>query len=336
MTEGTGGLDKGVEHELRRLLREREPGPAPLGLRERVDRIPDVEARPGRGRLVARVGPLLALAAVLVVAVLTGQALRLSPTLPPGASPVPSPVATFDPSLEGPGVGPATDPALYWALVLVACAALMLLALVLRGRRRLIPAVVAAALFGWALLGSFMPVPVSVYFSGPGSRTIAATMPTGTDLTQYYVVASPRQPFTFGLGVIADSPLPVRFEGLVGMPGDLISNAGPRWTAVWLDADPNGGATGPAMPFVPFDIAGQVRSLWVVGRAGICASGPAFDQNATGTGGSTSPGLILRLSVLGWPRTVDLSQPAIVEPDTASCLPMSSSPSTAPLPSPSG
>ncbi|HYM84312.1 MAG TPA: hypothetical protein VEY67_09200, partial [Candidatus Dormibacteraeota bacterium] len=267
-----------------------------------------------------------------VVAVVVGQALRLSvPAGGPAGSPAPSPEASFDPSLVGPGVAPAAEVGGYWALVLIGAGFLALWAVAHRGRRRLITLVPAAVLLGWALIGSFDPVSVSPFFTAPGLNVARAEMPPGVSLEQFYVIAAPRTPFSIGLGVQASAGLlPVRLEGIVGA-SDVVT-AGPIWTAVWLDAEKNGGSSGPATPFTPFGIDGWAQSLWLVGRAGPCALGPSFDQHSTASAGYASMVPILRLSVLGWPRTVALTEPVVVEPRADACVPATPSPSESPSP----
>jgi hypothetical protein len=89
-----------LERELRELLRGRDPGPAPYGLRGRVDRVP--EERPGRDTALARLVPFLGIAAVVALAALAIGAIRtVGPTPGPGGSTVPA--ASFDPYLVGPG-----------------------------------------------------------------------------------------------------------------------------------------------------------------------------------------------------------------------------------------
>jgi hypothetical protein len=309
--------DARLERGLRDLLRDRTPVSAPDGLRDRVDRIPETD-RAGSGQALRSISTLVALAAVIVVAVIAGQSFRVPTSVGPAASPVPT--ASFDPSLQGPGVAQVANTAPYWAFVLIVGALCMIFAMAMESRLRIVPAVAAGLLLGWALIGTYWPVQVGSFFYGPGLGVVQAEMPPAVDLVQFYVLASPDEPFSVGVGIEGDpGPVPVRLEGIVGMPEGFI---GPRWTAVWLDADTNGGggSQGPGTPFRPFVLNGMFQGIWLVGRAGQCAVGPSFDQGApTADGGYASPSITLRLTVLGWPRTYDLAQPTVTEPDT-NCL----------------
>ena len=94
-------------------------------------------------------------------------------------------------------------------------------------------------------------------------------------------------------------------------------------TALWIDGEPNGGMTGPIRPFTPFDVPRNGQAIWLVGRAGACALGSAFDPSNPGTeiGFHGIDSLDVRLSVLGWPRTVHLQLPfRLVEPEPQTCL----------------
>ncbi len=302
-----GPSDARLERELRDLYRDRHPGAAPLSLRTRVDRVPD-HRRPSAGRRAIRVAaPLVGLAAALAIVVLAAQALR-APGGPAtaGASAAPTSAASFDPSLVGPGIGSAPDAiVLGFAAVMIALVLGSIAVIVVQGRWRLIPAGLAAAVVGYVAVGTLAPVSIRVTGWSPGLGVVTASMPPGATEVVLYEVAQAQQPFSLGLDLIGEGPLPIRVEGL-----DVVGERPPdrtTWRAVWLEAEPESGMTGPARPFEAFDASATGQSIWLVGSAGRCALGPSFDPSKGGPMGfGTITSVRLRVSVLGWPRVVEL------------------------------
>lgn len=171
----SGRDDERLDRELRKVLRRRDPGDASSALRTWVLDVPEDDARSQVQQHRPRAA-VLGLAAVILLAVIGLTTLRHFG--PPGVvgssvasgsvatpSAVESPVGAFDPTLEGPGVSSTDDlsPAI---LVVLACAVLGFLAFTVRGRRRLIPAVVAVLLAAWGIAASL--VPVTILDSGTG------------------------------------------------------------------------------------------------------------------------------------------------------------------------
>jgi len=339
--------DPRLDQELREVLRQRDPGAAPGVLRSWVQDVPQ-EAGPTRSSQLRRpLAAALGLAAVILVGVIGVTTIgHIGPVTGPGAS-VPagsaaspsapaSPVTAFDPTLEGPGVSGADDfsPAI---LVVLACVVLGALAITIRGRRRLLPGTAAALLAGWAVVGTLVPLTVDVFAYGPGLNVVRAPQVPGSEEVLFYELAPASGRFSVGLGFLADGPLPVRIEGIVSPAFDHRDHfIGMLLTAVWIDGEPNGGMTGPIRPFAPFEIPRSGQSVWLVGRAGACALGGAFDpSNPAAVGGFQSiESPDLRVSVLGWPRTVHLQLPfRLVEPNPGSCSGPTPGPSSSPPPS---
>ena len=338
--------DPGLDDELRDVLRERDPGAAPFELRTRVLDVPERTEPAERPGARPPVAALLGLAAVILLAVVGLATIRnlgqpgVSGTTGPGTpasspSPAASPASAFNPNLEGPGIS-ATDDMSPAIVVVPACILLGALAITIRGWRRVLSAGGALVLAAWAVLGMLVPVTVGVNSFGSGLNTFWATSLPGSDEKLMYEVAPPDGRFSHSLGFFQDGPLPIRIEGIVEpLFGRDPRSFGPSImrTAVWIDGEPNGGMTGPNRPFAPFDLLPNGKAIWIIGKASACALGSAFDTaNPDTVGGyGTMDSLDLRVSVLGWPRTIHLPLPfRLVEPEQQSCL------GTSPQPSGSG
>jgi hypothetical protein len=312
------------EQELREVLRRRDPGPAPYGLRGRVDRIPDdVPVTSGlRGTLV-RLAPTLAAVAVLAMLVVTiSGTLGRSPGPTVGSGPESSapPTVPFDPTLTGPGVlaEPDNGPA---GFIAVAVILLGIGALLLPRRRRVIPIALAAALVVYAVVASLVPVTLGTNGYGQGLATKMVVSPPGFEEQVIYEVAAARQPFSVAALVHSDSVVPVTLDGIVEPELREPSWGGLTWNAVWLDEDATpggGGIVGPARPFASSVLEpGDFATLWLVGRAGSCAYGPAFDTAAPpgNLGYTTTDTVRMQVRTLGWPRTIEVTLPfRLVEP----------------------
>lgn len=328
--------DPRVDDELREVLRSRDPGPAPFELRQRLLDLPERAEGTHPSRPRRPLAAVLGLAAVILLAVVGFTTLRyIGQGLGPGASAsggptsspssVESPVEAFDPTLEGPGIS-ATDDLSPVIIVVPACAVLGLLAMTMRGRQRIIPAVAAVVLAAWAVVGMVAPVTVHLSGYGPGLNLVRAPQVPGSEEVLFYELAPANGRFSVGLFSLPEGPLPIRIEGIVspffGRDPRSFSRSILMLTAVWIDGEPNGGMTGPIRPLTPFDLPRNGQSIWLVGHAGGCALGSAFDPSNPGTeiGFQVIDSLDLRVSVLGWPRTVHLALPfRLVEPEPPSC-----------------
>lgn len=370
--------DPRLEEAVRDALRRRDPGPAPLVLRERALRVPDSSSsRPDTRRQA--LSAVLGLAAVVVLAVVAlgvvgrpggigpaasttavvspSAAGTLSPASPPeptpfaSASPVAStpgpadsPVAfattqpgagpSFDPNLEGPGITSHADDGNWLrGLLLALTLALVIVALAIRGWRRIVPAVGAAGLLTWVVVATLAPLDIGSNGFGPGLYTANADQPLGYSERVIYVFAPAGGHFSIGLSAAGgESQLPARLEAVEAPYANQVPYYGITWTAVWLDREVGGGSSGPVAPFAPIDLP-SYRSLWLVGRASSCANGPAFDPRDNSSGW-TGPGstMTVQVSVLGIPRRVELPLGvSVVEPVGDQCPPSgwSASPSPA-------
>jgi hypothetical protein len=147
-----------------------------------------------------------------------------------------------------------------------------------------------------------------------------------------YVVAGPREPYSIGMMLLNDGPLPVTVHGVVTHNSEAWE--GPYWAAMWLDGATNGGSVGPVVPLDDLVLApGDYATVWLVGRASTCALGASFDPSELV--GYTSLGATLSYSVVGWPVQQDIELPAeLKEPFGASgtdaCLAATESTSPSP------
>jgi hypothetical protein len=311
-----------IEAALRRHFGQVDPGSAPLALSAAVDRIPSAVDRLQPISLLSRLTPALSLtAAVAVLALLVKLVTIAGPGIGSGATPTP---VAFDPTLAGPGVGPAFDTGTPWLLVVLVVAILAGVAMGLDRRGRVVVGAAAAGLLGYALFGTFVPVDLGYTGWGAGLNVVAAEMPAGASEQLYYEVAPPRQPFSFALMLMGGTTPPVRIEGLV----DESAAEGPGllWRSVWLDGDEHGGLSGPARPFEPFTITEYPQGIWLVGQAGACASGHPPDRASPRSGAfSTIESVRLNVTVYGWPRVIDVAVPHLVE-EAGTCPPTNASP----------
>jgi hypothetical protein len=325
--------DPRLDPALRKELQRRDPGEAaPPGLRSWVLSVPDGPAQGPAIRLRREVAALLSLAAMMLLVVIGLTTIRhlegpgvAGSSVPADSaasqSPVPSAGELFDPSLEGPGVSSTDDlsPAI---LVIAACGVLGVLSVSARGWRRTAPALIGALLAGWALVAALAPISIGFSGYGQGLNVVRASGVPGSSEELLYELAPPNGRFTMGILINAGQPLPVRIEGIVSPSyAGRDSFLGMVLTAVWIDDEPHGGMSGPARPFAPFDVPREGQAIWLVGRAGGCAFGPAFDPLRSDVGGFAGiESIDLRVSVLGWPRTISLALPfRLVEPHPQSC-----------------
>ncbi len=320
-----------VELQLVDVLDRLDPGAAPARLRRRALEVPENVPAGGRFGLGLRQGieAVLGVAAAVLLAVvgitvLNGLGISqkiAGPAPTPGASTVP--IASANPfeqlTLVGPGMlAPASGEGPVIA-VGTAIVVLVLLALTLQGRRRLVPAATAIALAVYAVVATQVPVSFHTYFSGPGLHIEQAASAPGSSETLYYETAPARSLFVIGTGWMADSPLPVRLEGIVDQQFTY-SDAflGMRWMAIWLDGAQESNIAGPNRPFTPMEMPAAGQGFWFVGQAGACALGPDFDPaHPDNVAVWSSPAMFdVVVSVLGWPRVMHVEPPfRMVEPD---------------------
>ena len=304
--------DLRLERELREVLRERDPGPAPYGLRRRVARIPDTVSSGGSPltrRLSRAVIPVLGLAAAITLLVLA------LPLLGPmgtgtGAGPSAAPVATFDPTVRGPGLVPP-PPVEAEGIIVAALVLGIVLAVVGMRRERwlgfaalIVVAIVGYA--GWQVLATDAVAGPVASSGGIGVRD-GDLAPGSSGPYPVYITAGPGQPFSIGFSVENGGPLPIRLEGVVLDPNLPDPATFPTFRALWRDDAPDG-LTGPAAPFSSIDLApGHSAGLWLVGTAGNCAAGPSFAIDGTSFVGM--PALRVRYTVLGIPRMDTIALP---------------------------
>jgi hypothetical protein len=324
-----------VEQLLTDALQRLDPGPAPARLRQRVLEVSAISPAGGRTGWGLRQGieAVLGVAAAVLLAVIgftvfNGLSVAQNvagPVPSAGQSAAPSPsIIPFDQlTLVGPGMLAPTSSEGPGIAVFAVIVVLALLAVTLRGRRRLIPAAGAVVVTAWALVATLTPVTVSINGFAHALNVEPALPVAGSSESLYYEIAPPSSLFVVGTGWQAESLLPVRFEGFVdrqfGRHGQFI---GVQWQGAWLDAAPPGGTSGADRPFAPFDLQPMGPFVWLAGRSGICALGPAFDPaHPSNAEMWTSPAMFdVVVSVLGWPRVIHVEPPfRLVEPGPANC-----------------
>jgi hypothetical protein len=311
--------DVRLERELRGVLRRRDPGPAPYGLRGRVDRVPEEvrEMRRGRSRALGAISLAgTAVAAGLLVAVLGGILGRTGgvgagpATVTPGTDAITQVV--FDPMTTGVGVVSPLVPVVIMApiaAVIAAIAGLLALAWRWRARRRALLAGIAAfALAVGAGLVAQQPVPQEGTSGAATGGVVSEGSSSPADVQR--VTAGPGGPYGFAVELENGGTWPVRIEGFVDEFRDPATGV-PTMSA-WFDGKPDFMGD-PTTAFAPFDLApGETRIIEISRIADRCAI-PAIDVPVDGTPvAEPDPGLDLdvvtqdtlrlRWSVLGWPR----------------------------------
>jgi hypothetical protein len=318
--------DLRLERELRGLLGDRDPGPAPYGLRERVDRVPErvVAGASVAERARRAIVPALGIAAALVL-VLLALPLVTKPAGPGPGGPS-APIVTFDPALYGPGLvlRPAPEAEILVVLGLLIAGGLVL-AVAPSGPRRAVATFALVAVLGVSgaqiLLTHAAGGPVA---SSAGIGTLSVEQSDQTHDGRYpvYVTADPGSPFSFGFSVRNDGPLPIRLDGVVRDPAvhDSVVDY-PTLRAVWRDGAPHGGISGPVAPFGPIDLGpGEYTVLWLVWTASPCAAGPSFEPAVDQAASVGIPELRVAYSVLGFPRTAVIDLPfEMLQPYRADC-----------------
>ncbi len=317
--------DERLEQAVRGALRRRDPGQAPIGLRERAARVPESGSTASGGRrALARAGiPLLGLAAAILLLVIAAPLVAPRGS-GPGASAAPG--TTFDPSLRGPGLVPPPAVEAEGLVVLgLIVAGLVVLIVAPRGPRRALAtlAIVAVLAFGGAqiLLTHAVTGPVA---SSGGIGVLNSDAPAPDSRETVIIDAAPGDPFSFGFSVMNEGPLPIRLEGVVADP--LVEEGAvyyPTLRAIWSGGpvDPHV-LSGPQAPFSPVDLGpGSDVMLWLVGTASPCAAGPSYDPaTATDTALVGMPVLRVEYSVLGLPRTAEISLPFdLMQPYQSGC-----------------
>ncbi len=156
-----------------------------------------------------------------------------------------------------------------------------------------------------------------------GLEVKADPAPGSGGVTTFYETAEPRGSFVALVTLTNPGPLPIRLEGLA--EPTPISDAVPRWTALWLGSDPQtiGGSLDQVRPFQPIDVAAQgTIDLYLVGHAGACAIGPTFSLSSGNVGGYVGGDRDIELaySVFGLDRAGIFTLPfAVVEPVPNNC-----------------
>jgi hypothetical protein len=315
-----------IERAVRRVLAERRPDQTPESLRGRIAEIP----ASGTPRLVivqgiARAAATLAAAITLLVGVvLVTQDGGITGGPSPSAGGAPGP--TFDPTLAGFGILTIDDGNdLRWFFVALLVVSLIITAAASSGWRRVALGAVAILPIAWAAIGTFAPIDLQSTGFGPG---IGLRMVDGSpwfDQRAAVVDGGPSSHYAYGIVLINPGWLPVTVEGVAVRPEAPETPHIDRPTAVWLDAEQNGGMTGPDRPFSPITVSTDaVHTIWIVNLASDCAAGPfPKDTELPAPGGySYRDSVTLRVNVLGWNRTVDIAifdGLRIVTPGHGSC-----------------
>jgi hypothetical protein len=288
-----------VELRLRRALADLRPsGPAPDDLRVRVQGVPHhvgaTGLRASLRRLVVAPASVAVLAAAASIVVLT---FAIHPILtPPATTPGTAPAASFDPTVEGPGLVYGVVPTL---LIVPGIVAVLALALLLRQLLRV------RWLGGWVDMGrlvvlSAMAAGAIAFALHPGFQWLGGSLgprigydvrvdppPGSTDSDPvWYETAEPGAPLTLIISLTNPGPLPIRLEGIVEDP-EAPLRLSTRWIAMTSWPDQTRILDESDLPsFAPIVVQPNEQLLVVlVARAGTCSYGPGF------TYGSTDPDL---------------------------------------------
>ena len=307
---------------------------APDVLRSRVESVPERLGRqhPVRRLLGGHAGTLI-VAGLAAAASLVLLAVAIRPGLiAPGPGGV-APTATFDPTVEGPGLLYGVVPTLVIVVGLVALVAVGLATgWIIRH----------SGIGGWtgairlAALGTLAVAAMAValhpgftwgdgVFGSVAGYSVQAEPPEGGDgAPVFYEAANPGDPLVVVVTVTNPGPLPIRLDGLVEDPmaPQTITT---RWTAVATATDPG---TDPnrldqLQSFRPIVVeAGGKVNVYLVAKAGKCTFGPDFVEGSPGVGGYVSRGRDIRLaySVFGLSSSAPFELPMhLVEPTREGC-----------------
>jgi len=324
MTEHSSAMELRLRQTLVGL---RPPDGAPDALRARVATVPDTAARAWWRTPARALTGAVALAAVVAVVVgavaVQPTPLPVTPGGPGAAPPIP-----FDPMIEGPGILRYS----VWTLVLVPLVVAAVVgvlglrwALRRRGQALAIRLAIAAVVAGGIASPALQPGFEMGSAWGPMlGYDLQVEPPPGADYpTVWYETAEPGGPLVLVLTVRNPGPLPIRLDGLV----ETQTAATPliqRWTALWLGTDPNsfGNRFDQLVSFTPTVVEPhQELQVYLVGRAGLCAFGPAYTLASPVTG-HTSRGREIEFaySVLGLGSSAPLELPmSLVEPYRENC-----------------
>jgi len=291
-----------TEMQIRAALQERDPGPPPGSLAERIrtDRAGTQALSTWSARTAHWATPIAGLAAIVAFAVIgatiwtqRGQ----SGTVGAPPAPVPAAPPVFDPTANGAGIVERPTDLLIW--VVVAAIAVIATVLIVVARRRVIRAVVlvgAAAVALWMVNALSQPLVdwtqgAWQYGQGWVPPTPGAAPPdaqAGQERARF--VVGPNGVFTVGLDVHNLAPLPVTIVGVSRPPAEEFWG---HWSAVGLARDPNAvdiPTPAKTRAFEPVEVRpGESVFLVLAGRAGPCALAqvPADGQDlATATVGT--------------------------------------------------
>jgi len=332
-----------LESLLRSVLAEQRPANGtPPGLRERVAAIPENHGSrpwfmpPWLGRLAPIGASIASVAAVLVILAIASHGPAIAPG-PGGGSGPPPTVTTFDPTLEGPGlltdVLPTTEIA-RWALATLAVVVLARFLIGGSERRTRRGKIVALVVLAAALLLVGRVGPEAGLSRGSAGAVLlgydvddAAANPPGASspYALYYENAAASQPTAIMFSVRNNGPVAIRIEGVV-VPRVSEGYVPAHWIAAWL---PPAGRDYEIVPleqvqrFTPTVVEPDHElDIYLVGRAGPCAYGPAFKRTTTGDATFTTlgPTFTVAYSIAGLVSTVDIdTQMAFSEPQRTGC-----------------
>ncbi len=307
--------DLRLERELRDLLRDRDPGPAPYGLRQRVDRISEEHAVARRSvvaRALAWAGGVAAGLAIAVGALAVGRAREAGVTGGPNA-PVVNAVDPFGggvvayPEIAGLGLATAVLAIGLLALGIGLLALRRRAGFVATGLGLLVPAAVVAL--------ALMPGVVADESAGTSVRPVAVVdMPPGyTGPRVTYLVADTDATYDIVSGVRNGGPLPITVRGVVGRSEFALLI--PHWVELRLVPDQEAAHQDPVAanpvegdPFAPFTLApGGWMGLRLIGTPGPCAVGRAFDPSTADALNYEPVTITVSYDILGWPRADTLA-----------------------------
>jgi hypothetical protein len=240
--------DDRLERDLRQFFVARDPGPAPLSVRDAVRGVPDTTLPSGIGGFLGRVLSPLAAAAVLVVLVTVLASIRLGPLGGAGATPSPSTeIGTLQPGDGLIAVEPPLGLALAAAVIVIALAAMT--KRMPRGYRRVIQTALAVVVVG----GVVTITNIDALSGSVSMATPNAPLTDPNDGSDIFAVG-PNTTIPIGLWATNSSSLPITIIGLAQDPAASTGPTLPGPVAIGRFRDPDVIDPTKPLPFVPITV----------------------------------------------------------------------------------
>ncbi|MBA2314409.1 MAG: hypothetical protein H0V87_03395 [Chloroflexi bacterium] len=285
--------DDRLERSLRALLGERDPGPAPEGVRRLVAQVPN---EPPAHAQRPRLGVLAQLAAAVVVIAVTGGFVLATMSGRSGESGESTGASGLP---LRPGVGLASPAAPVIPIVVVLLAGAVAVALIVRVRpgpaRVAIAGIAVALISAYVSMGDRVAFRVIAFGAQPADRLLASE----ATADRYLVRVGQNEPYRLFVTIFNDAAETVTVLGLD--PGAAPPGPAPHFVGLGRTVDSLDMTFDAAGAFEPVGLAsGDWLSLIVLGNAGPCAG-----SNDTG-GLFVHDTLPLVTRIAGWERPIQV------------------------------